>query len=77
MKMSKKEKRKFTIELLNGSKVYANKWKLEFQASIAAIVSKMIVKAQDVIYERKDGEKTQHSEIFIPIFSIIAIYETD
>jgi hypothetical protein len=74
--MSKEEKRKFTIELLNGSKVYADKWNVEFQSSIAAIVPKMLVKARDVVYERKGGEKTQHSEIFIPIFSITAIYET-
>jgi hypothetical protein len=74
--MSKKEKRKYTIELLNGSTVYANKWNIEFQSSIAAIVPKMMVKAKDVVYERKEGERTYHDEIFIPIFSIIAIYET-
>jgi hypothetical protein len=70
------EKRKVTIELLNGSKVYANKWRVETMASIGAVLNKMIVKAENVVYERKGEEKTEHKEIYIPIFSIIAIYET-
>jgi len=74
--MSKEEKRKVTIELLNGSKVYANKWNVETMASIGAILNKMIIKAQDVVYVRKEGAITQHDEIFIPIFSITAIYKT-
>jgi len=73
--MSKEEKKKFTIELLNGSKVYANKWDVEKMAGIGAVLNKMIVKAQDVVYERKEGEKTKHDEIFIPIFSITVIYK--
>jgi hypothetical protein len=74
--MSREQKGKFTIELLNGSKVYADGWNIQFQTSIAAIVPKMMVKATDVVYERKEGEKTKHDEIFIPIFSITAIYKT-
>jgi hypothetical protein len=74
--MNKEEKRKFTIELLNGSKVYANKWRVETMTSIGALLNKMIVKAEDVVYEKKDAEKTEHKEIYIPIFSIIAIYES-
>jgi len=82
MKSSKNEvtrqkgERKYTIELLDGSKVYADKWSSRVGGIWPAMTTTMMTEASDAIFERKGGETTQHKKMYIPVSSVLVGYES-
>ncbi len=72
-----RQKRKYTIELLDGSKVYANKWTSKVGGIWPAMTPTMMTEAKDAIFERKDGTTTQHEKMYLPLSSILVGYESE
>jgi hypothetical protein len=71
-----KQKRKYTIELIDGSKLYASKWSSKISGIWPAMTSTMMTEVEDAIFERKDQSTTQHKKMYIPMTSILVAYES-
>jgi len=75
MSEEKKIKMKYTIELLDGSKVYTNKWSSKVGGIWPAMTSTMMTEVTDALFERKGKTPKEYEKMYIPMSSILIAYE--